>query len=318
MRGVPVDAPARGLTVHDLIDPPEPVIAAAIGDIITPRVVGGPPYGLLTSAALILDEQTRNSHWEGGIGWFEEPNPVLGFTGTFDGCDPETDLDIDAPSVTPGAFTPFGIWAGERCSTRSPAADTEARARRNLDRLSTKLVEHEFWAGTQAQDSGWDNHYLTEDPDDILSGDATGPVTALAELEVAIGNLIAGPAMIHVAPSLATLWFHHGLLRREGRLLLTALDTIVVPGSGYPGTADGNNPSAPAETSWAYATPLVEVRLGPTFPLSIQEISGQGVPNTAIGLVGRMAAATFDTLDGAAPIGVQVSLCSANQACPAP
>jgi hypothetical protein len=63
--------------------------------------------------------------------------------------------------------------------------------------------------------------------------------------------------MIHMPAQLVSVF---GFVRREGNLLLTNLDTIVVPGSGYTGS-DPNGDAASTGTAWLYATSMVDVRL---------------------------------------------------------
>lgn len=286
----------------------EAITAAGVPEIVTPSPVAGPPYGLLVSARVI--NHPSDAHWGQGITWEEAPGVGNSFSGVYDPC-AVTTFEIDATTVQTGAFTPFVIWAAERCAPQSGEIDVAQRARRNLERLQTTLIEAEFWSGTQAQASSWDNEYLTKAPVNLNSSSATMPVTALAELEAVAGDSIRGPMMIHCNQRTATFWAHHGLLRREGRLLLTALDTIVVPGTGYPGTAMD-------AATFAYATPSVEVHLGPIFDTG-PHISDT---NDRIHTAARLAAVTFDLLvddagDETVPVGINVSACSSQQSCPA-
>jgi hypothetical protein len=77
--------------------------------------------------------------------------------------------------------------------------------------------------------------------------------------------------MIHMTRLMATVLAHKGALRREGGLLLTILDTIVVPGVGYLGT--GPDDAMPAAGEWMYATGMVKVWRGTVqlFPASDDE-----------------------------------------------
>ena len=67
--------------------------------------------------------------------------------------------------------------------------------------------------------------------------------------------------MIHIPPYLAP--FLPSVTRREGNLLLTNLDTIVVPGHGYGDLGDNVDPPVlPPATLELYATGITDVRLG--------------------------------------------------------
>ena len=74
--------------------------------------------------------------------------------------------------------------------------------------------------------------------------------------------------MIHASRQIVTLWANAALVRVEGGVVQTINGTIVVPGGGYDGSgpalADGQPPSDAGQGAiWAYATDLVQVRLGP-------------------------------------------------------
>lgn len=86
---------------------------------------------------------------------------------------------------------------------------------------------------------------------------------ALAALQEHLAEVGCGRrGMIHATRNAVTLWHRYGLVRREGPMLLDLYDNVVVPGAGY----DGSGPDgevATAETTWVYATGLLEVRRGP-------------------------------------------------------
>lgn len=100
--------------------------------------------------------------------------------------------------------------------------------------------------------------------------------------------------MIHAPRSIVTLWKNLNLVERQGNLILTINDTIVVPGAGYDGSGPDGQPAA-ANSMWVYGTGLVDVRLG-----TIEVVGGpnaQGLDRTNNDIIiraSRMAAATFD------------------------
>lgn len=293
----------------------EAIVASGIPEIVEPRRVTPPPYGLLVSAPVV---NRGDVHWEQGLTWEEEPGVDIladqGAVGAFDSCG-IPDLSPDGSTISTGKFTPFAVWVAERCTAQYPQDVLEARALRSLNRLQGALIEKEFWTGAAAVAAtpDLDNQWLTKSPVALNSSAATMPVEALARLEAQIALSITGPAMIHCTPQTATFWYHHQLLRREGRLLLTALDTVVVPGAGYPGQKADNTPSTTIATAWAYATPLVTVYLGTPWVIPPHVTD----TNIRTHIVSRMVGITSDLLDGEVPIGILVSHCSANQSCPA-
>jgi len=170
------------------------------------------------------------------------------------------------------------LRVGVSRTTLDQNVDLTDRARRALAVCEHGLIGSEFWTGELATAQGWPNAFLagpTVTP--LAYSDASTPVNvvdSLAILEQSLAECGCGSrSMIHASPRLATLWASLSLIRREGGLLLTALDSIVVTGPGY----DGSGPEslAPAgpkpqtdTSSWAYGTGLVEIRLGPVADLS--------------------------------------------------
>lgn len=211
-----------------------------------------------------------------------------------DDCDGRTSTSLypgldGAEFPRPGveAYVPFTIVSAEECSTFGyGATEWEQRALAGLESKTASALEYEFWSGEQAQAHGYPQRYLAmpvvDDGGPVIDlTPGAGPVNprrALGLLEQALANAgTAAPSgaqavvnvstgqpmgagrrgMIHCLPGFTAAW--SDLLRRDGRYLLTYLDNIVVPGSGYPGTGPGG--SAPdAGTAWLYATSLVYTR----------------------------------------------------------
>ena len=63
--------------------------------------------------------------------------------------------------------------------------------------------------------------------------------------------------MLHLMPEATPSLLN---ARRVGNLLMSELDNIIVPGSGYPGTGPGGTTPAATET-WLYVTDLVNIRM---------------------------------------------------------
>lgn len=224
---------------------------------VMPPPAAPPRYGLLTSAAPAND--APGTRWVEGITY----DPETGVSGyRTDVCDPgATDRAIAAPDGIV-EWDPYVIGAGIRCTAlAAPRQDWRARARRALDSQAEAQISAELWTGELAQEHGYPNRWLADVTSvDILT--ESGPVGlthGLACLEQYLAECNGGQrGMIHATPQVATHWQGLDLLRREGKLLLTVLDTIVVPGSGYTGTdPDGNVGDG---NVWAYATGMVTVR----------------------------------------------------------
>jgi hypothetical protein len=130
-----------------------------------------------------------------------------------------------------------------------------------MEAATSKGLERVFWTGGSAPDP--DSQYLAH-PDAVeLSTTAVTPGYGLALLEQAIADCGAGGrGMIHAPVGVASLWGAGGGLSQEGpRLVAPARGNVVVAGAGYPGS--GKTGAAPAAgTAWAFATGMVQVRLG--------------------------------------------------------
>lgn len=189
---------------------------------------------------------------------------------------------------------PFSVWAADACSTLGfRARDWEGRARRLLLACQSRQVEAELWSGALTQSAGWPNRFLTSEDSDVLTDTPATPTVGLACLEQGLAQCkCGGRGVIHATPQLVTHWAALGLVRREANQLVTFLDTIVVPGEGY----DGSGPYGPAgESQWAYATSLVQIRLGRVDVRGGPDADGvDRTQNTAKVYAERDAAAAWD------------------------
>jgi len=214
-------------------------------------VVASPPaaaprVGLLASA--LQPPSGEGERWGNGITYDPETGQ-LGYR--TDDCDPgDDDRELDArPDVV--AWDPYVVGDGIVCTALAARGrDWRAQARRQLDAVAEYQISAELWSGTLAQAYSYPNRYLTNATGSTNVGTLTDAVEALAELEQYLSDCAGGQrGMIHAPREHVTRWVADGLIRREGALLLTYLDTIVVPGAGYDGDV-------------AVATGMVEVRRG--------------------------------------------------------
>jgi hypothetical protein len=221
-------------------------------------------------------------------------------------------------------FIPFLIQVEDQASAWGwEARDYVGRALRLLDNATPNAIETEFWMGNFAQNSNTGPMYQAEGPplNAFLQQTATASNggTGIAALDLTPGTVpsitratqiledylansgFGGQGMLHVAPETSP-----NLLgaRRVGSLLLTVMDNIVVPGSGYPTVGDtgplgASNTTPPAGQAWMFATDLVSVRLGApvTYPNTMAEAldrGNQGAPNMVRIRAQRYGAATWD------------------------
>ena len=278
-----------------------------------PTPLAVPTVGLLASARTPTTGSDTETLADG-----ETVRWVQGFSWSPEDCTDTATLvaacGTAGPDTTPTVpddrtFLPYVITASVRCSTFGNASESQIdqmqrRALAKLSAIEQTAIEGELWEGTWAQAEGNANNYLTDSATwtELQSGAAVGLVTALAELEQAIADTLpSGRGMIHATARTVTLWARNGLVTRRGDTLVTLLDTIVVPGRGYTGTAPGSEGPGDAFTdedfSWAYATDLVTVRRGQAFLLTDDVTSRAAVDRTANTILvsaARFASATWD------------------------
>lgn len=218
-----------------------------------------PRISLLASAQVITSE---SGPWTDGYTFVPEGSQGGGVIAPCDGQYGEPE-ELPAPVEA----IPFYVWESAWCSAlgRTPLNTYDAltaRARRNLAAAESYHVAREFWRGDLATAESWDDQpVLARLASDVVTSGAATPLAAMGCLEQALSQAQrGGRGMIHCTPQLLTYWQSLYLIRREGTLNLTAMDTIVVADAGYDGSDPyGNIPTAGHQ--WAYATGLVQVRL---------------------------------------------------------
>lgn len=207
---------------------------------------------------------------------------------------------------------PYLIVAEDWCSSFGfEERDFKGRALRLLENGKHKAIEKEFWAGALTQAKGYPNRYLTDANlvDLTPGGGAPSVARGLQILQDYLQQTgFGGQGMIHVqaqtAPNLLGA-------RRVGNLLLDIFDNIIVPGTGYTGSAPAIGGGDTATTAVMIATDLVMAREeseGTVFPDSFAEAldRGQaGQPNTIRFRAEKFGAAYFD---GAVQGAVRVTL----------
>lgn len=216
-------------------------------------------------------------------------------------------------------FDPFQVWVGYRCTAHDVAHDDGIGASVAGRRLLAKLeaatpaaVEREFWTGKIGDAAGLRGPALADigTVTQVDGGIALGFVTALGELEQALAdnaNLV-GRRMIHAQPRAVNAWRSRGLveLSPEGAFLRTALGTIVVPGTGYPGTGVGNTGAVSHGTTFAYGTGQVRVWLGAP---DVRQVESSSIDREDNDVELRAERSVVIAWDPGAHVGARVSLC---------
>ena len=189
-----------------------------------------------------------------------------------------TDNQADARHLN---YRPFYIDVEDFASTFSlPGEDRFARVVKELNAVTQKALELEYWDGKAAQglistspdvyDAGEDNMYLSKTgASTVPVAGAFSPSIALMYLEQAIAGSPTGEnGVIHMTRDLASnlgsrLIYKKGEDEGSGRAM-TRLGTHVVIGSGYSGSGPigATGAAASATNKWMYATGQVNVHLG--------------------------------------------------------
>lgn len=249
--------------------------------IDTPVPAAAPAVTLLAAAR--TPQLPASARWEaGGIAYMPE---ACADHGVIDPCSNASFGSSNPSNLGQITNLPFVVWAADECSTFGFASrDWAGRATRQLLAATPWEVEHEFWTGTVSAAASLGNQHLA-------SGVAVTDITPMAGavsvkdgigcLEQALGQTGYGAqGMIHVTRKCLPGLADAHLVRRQGNLLLTDVDTVVVPGVGYPGTKPDGTATTEGE-HYIYATDYVSVFLGDPIPV----MAGEGGLSTQYGVL---------------------------------
>jgi len=255
------------------------VFNPAPGYVLIPSPPALPPrVSLLTSADVITDD----SRWVGGYGWVPESVDVAY------GPNPIDCTEDDIPTVRQCnaiQVRPFAIVGRDAGSTfERKTRDFYSRATRNLIASEAYIIEQQFMVNTL----NLETPYVLDPAAPNMTTVTTAPLApwhALANVEQAASQIIGERIYIHVRPHILIELAAATLIRREGNVWLTPMDSIVVPGRGYPGTGPNGEPVAPG-SEWMYATGRVEIRRSEVMVFPEQDtVTDQnpfGVPASAV------------------------------------
>jgi hypothetical protein len=208
-------------------------------------------------------------------------------------------LTVDDAVVTDGELTdnqgdlsyleyqPFFIDVEDFASTFGLLGeDRFARVVKELEAVSQKALEYEYWEGKAAQADATTNFYLSKQAAAVIpQAGAFPPQIALMYLEQAIAGSPTGEnGVIHMTRDVASI-LGSRLVYKKGDddtpgSVMTRLGTPVVIGSGYTGNGPiaATGATASATNKWIYATGAVDVHLGKIE--IVNEDLGQGVDAT--------------------------------------
>lgn len=275
--------------------------------VVTAPLISPPNRGLIVSANEAANQDAR---WENGYAY--APENVNQNDTVADACSYGT--AHSQPNAAQVTFNPYIIEAFDQCSSFAfQSRDYVGRAQRLLLASQEKKLAHEFWSGTQAQASGWANNYLANSHAANFTEVGTGlsPEQALACLEMALSHCGSGVrGMIHCSADLFTHWSYAGhAFERVGKLIITQNDTIIVCSPGYDGSGPDN--AAPVNGAvWAYATGIVNVRLGDVVvvPDTMAEAIDKSLNTVKYGAY-RAGAADWDNVCHFA-VSVNINVCT--------
>lgn len=282
------------------VNPPQPQ-PPRVGLLASARVEN---FSASPAAASDTDPVTR---WEAGFAW--APENVCTGGGVADPCG--TDALTATVALTSQEYQPVLLWKADRCSTTDRTRDRVGRARRALTACTSKLLASEFWEGTLAMAKGFPNRFLADPLANTLTNGAVSEASAIACLEEGLAACSCGTGMIHVTPGMMIRIADHHLVERFGNTFRTPNDTLVVADAGYTGTGPEGQAALDGSV-WAYATDMVDVRLGPivVFPSANPDDAaamtiGTAPDNLLTYRAQRLAAATWD---GCCHLAVEVDI----------
>jgi hypothetical protein len=275
----------------------------AFKGVIPAPAVTEAPFGLF-SAATVAERGPRDEHW--GMG-FEAMTEACNFDATIvDVCGAIDPVDVYVSSGDRFvSVRPFGVQALDECSTVGfSVEDRRARVVRQLEVVTPKSVEAEFWTGGYRR--AWETEQLALDPawvdDDTaflasantttLEATAQKPAVALALLEQGLADCGPGyQGVIHLSPLIASILGDS--LNVDGKQLVTNSGHVVAVGAGYDGRGPGQTAPANPFTHWMYATGPMFVVLGSKELITVDETQATDVTTNMMTYVAQRPAAVY-------------------------
>lgn len=282
-------------------------------EIVPAPAIQASTVGLLNTVRAI---NLADGHWEQGYSF--QPNGCLPTVAVGAQCSDEDMSPLDISDLPPFVNTvPFLLATVAHCTSLVGTSrdDLSAAVARVLDLTTGKKVESELWTGAISQANSYGNAYLaggSANFEDLTPGDDVSPgFYALGALQAYLADCTeAGRGMIHANRQTVNMWMHMQVIRRDGPFLLDAFDNWIVAGAGYDGSDPNGDIDGSGDTAYAYATGLVDVRLGPIKPIpglnAIAEALDMEVNDFQF-QTNRFASAAWDLCCHA---GVRVGICA--------
>lgn len=292
----------------------------AFKGVLPAAAVTEAPFGLF-SAAEVVERGPRDEHWGQG---FEAMTEACNFDASIhDVCGGIEPVDV---YINNGdrfvSVRPFGILARDECSTVGfSVEDRRARVTRQLELVTQKSVEAEFWQGLYR--SEWEAEQLALDPSYVPVGQsylastetevladtgttAVGHRVGLALLEQGLADRGPGyEGVIHMSPLVASMFAGVLELGDDGKLRTMSGHRVAV-GAGYDGRGPGQTAPPSATAHWMYATGPMFVVLGSKELITVNEQQATNASTNMMTYVAARPAAVYS--DGCAQLGVQVDI----------
>lgn len=222
-----------------------------------------PAYGLLAAVRNLV---STDPGLMAGIVWPSPECAAASGRGPID-CLGNTESRTPPENADEQTADPFAIWASYRCSPFGwQSIDYVGRAERQLASTQSFQIADELWSGELALDAGSDTSFLTKSTSDTVTSAAAAPLNALACLEQSLAQCGQGRrGLIHATPQVLVHWVTNSSVVKVGGQYVTPLGNIVIADAGYDGSGPGG--VAAGASQWAYATDLLQVRLGPVLTI---------------------------------------------------
>lgn len=201
----------------------------------------------------------EGDRWMAGLAY----SPEIGFDGgtfSFECVSGTSEFSTPVSALQPVGNEAVGIESAFQCATFGwQAIDYAARATRQLEAISSSLIEYDFWTGTQVPTNQTLARSTPNTPyangKGILGSGAVSAVRALGWLLDALTYGPSGRGTIHATQAIVDAWVLNGSVIRVGDHLETATGGhFVAAGQGYPGTGPVGAAAPTAEQAWAFAT----------------------------------------------------------------
>jgi len=280
---------------------------------VTAPAVTPSARGLLQTVRPVTGD---DPHWTGGFSF--PPNGCLTATLIDPQCGRPDDEPVDPEELpTVVQYTPHAVVIAATCTSLSGtlASGIGARIRTAMEAAQGPPIERELWRGDRAQLDALPNFYLAGGSPAFVNltpgvSDAIPGFYALSALQAHLAECNNGArGMIHAPRQVVTMWQRFGVVRIEGTVMLDAYDNWIVAGAGYDGSDPDGEVDTTGNTMWAYATGLVDVRLGEVVPIpgvdAIAEALNRG-NNMLEWQANRFVGATWD---GCCHAGARVNVC---------